>query len=329
MEKHLDQTEIDSMFAAVRSDAATELVPPSQSAKAPLPAMPYNFSRAGQISKDQMQAISTVNDLFARNLTHNLGAWLRASFDVTLVSAEQMMYSEFTALLPELAYLCSVTLNPLDAIGAVQFDLALAAPIVDLLLGGPGRPGEVREPTDIEDAILVSVMDVVVRELNLAWQTVGLAFALERRESDAQIGGLMPSSEKTLCVSFEVHMAGVQGSLNLCLPSVVLNTILRRLTAERERPKRRSGDTRARLRQLMAASKFDAALQFPPMRLNAHELANLAPGKVLRLPLAAQSPAELRVAGQPIFHAMPVRLGERRGAQIKALQPCALSIVAD
>ena len=81
---------------------------------------PYNFSRAGQISNEQMQAISTVNDLFARNLTHNLGAWLRTQFDVTLVSAEQMMYSEFTETIPEPAYVCSARLEPLDVMGVVQ-----------------------------------------------------------------------------------------------------------------------------------------------------------------------------------------------------------------
>ena len=39
--------------------------------------VPYNFSSAGQISTEQLRAISMLNDLFARNLTHNLAAWLR------------------------------------------------------------------------------------------------------------------------------------------------------------------------------------------------------------------------------------------------------------
>jgi flagellar motor switch protein FliM len=101
----------------------------------------YDFNRAGQINKEQMQAISTVNDLFARNLTHNMGAWLRTEFGMTLVSAEQLVYSEFTERIPELAYVCSVRLDPLDALGVLQMDLAMAPPIVDLLLGGFGGGG--------------------------------------------------------------------------------------------------------------------------------------------------------------------------------------------
>lgn len=319
MEKHQGQDEIDSTSAVAQEQSGKEEVlgVTQESASPPLSER-YNFSRAGQISHEEMQAISTVNDLFARNLTHNLGAWLRTRFEVTLASAEQMMYSEFTGRIPEPAYVCSTRLEPLDVMGAVQIDLSIAPPIVDLLLGGVGKAGALREPTDIEDAILLSVMEIVLRELNLAWQPVGLKFALDKREREAQVHRLMPGSEKILCVSFEVRMPEAQGSLNLCLPSVVLNTILRRLIAERDRPRRRSTEARHRLSHLMAEAQFGAVLQFPPMRLNAGELAGLVPGKVLRLPLGRQSAAELRVGGLPLFQALPVRSGELRGAQLSS-----------
>lgn len=319
MDKQLEQSQIDQMFAAAREQAAKEAETNAGAKATVVPkSEPYNFSRAGQISNEQMQAISTVNDLFARNLTHNLGAWLRTRFEVALVSAEQMTFAEFTERIPEPAYVCSARLEPLDVIGLLQMDLTMAPPIVDLLLGGIGRPGAVREPTDIEDAILFSVMEIVLRELNQAWQPVGLKFELDKREREAQVVRLMPASEKTLCVSFEVRMPEAQGSLNLCLPAVVLNTILRRLIAERDRPKRQSGETRARLSLLMAEAQFGAVLQFPSMRVNAGELAALTSGKILRLPLERQAAAELRIGGLPMFEGMPVRTGDQRGVQVRA-----------
>jgi flagellar motor switch protein FliM len=214
---------------------------------------------------------------------------------------------------------CSARLEPLDALSVVQMDLILAAPMVDLLLGGVGRPGVVREPTDIEEEILMSVMEIVLRELNTAWQPVGLKFALERREPEAQLSRLLPLSEKMLCVSFEIRMPEAQGTLNLCLPAVVLNTILRRLITERDRPRRRSMESRARLTELMAEATFGAVLQLPTMRMSARSLAELAPGKVLRLPLPRHAAAELRVGGLPIFQAQAVRSGEHRGAQMTAV----------
>jgi flagellar motor switch protein FliM len=311
MDKALDQSEIDSMFAAVRTDGDRE--PALSTAQPP---ERYNFGRSGQITREQMQGISAVNDLFARNLTHSLGAWLRSRFDVALVSAEQMTWSDFTSLISEPAYLCSATLDPLGALAALQLDLTLAPAIVDLVLGGAGRPGLLREPTEIEDSILLSVLEILIRELNSAWKPAGLAFTFGRRERDTQISHIMSSSEKILCVSFEVRMAEVQGSVNLCMPSVVLNTLLRR--AINDRPRRRSLETRLRLQQLLMDAAFDSSLQFPSVRLNARALAELVPGKVLPMPLARQSSAELRVAGRPLFEAMPVRLGEHRGAQLKS-----------
>jgi flagellar motor switch protein FliM len=318
VEKHLEQDEIDLMFSMAREEEIREAAMSGTVAEGGERAADrYSFSRSGQISNEQMQAISTVNDLFARNLTHNLGAWLRTQFDVALVSAEQMTYSDFTQIIPEITYVCSARLEPLDVMGVVQMDLVMAPPIVDLLLGGVGRGGTLREPTDIEDAILFSVVEIITRELNLAWQPVGLKFALDKREREAAVQRLMPGSEKILCVSFEVRMPEVQGSLNLCLPSVVLNTILRRLIAERDRPRRRSSEAHERISLLMEGAQFGGVLQFPPMRLNAGELASLAPGKVLRLPVARHASAELRVAGLPMFQALPVRSGEHRGAQVK------------
>jgi len=298
------------MFAAARPEAA------------PMPTGPrfperYDFTGSAQITRDQLQAISAVNDLFARNLTHSLGAWLRSRFDVSLVSAEQMAWSDFTTLVQEPAYICSAALDPLDAVGALQLDLALAPAIVDVLLGGIGHSGPLREPTEIEDSILLSVVSVLVRELNIVWQSVGLAFALDKRERDAQIAHLMPDTEKVLCISFEARMEAIAGAINLCLPSVILSTLLRRGTGDR--PRRRSTESREHIAQLLAGITFDSALQFSPMRLNARALADLTSGSVLALPLPRQAEAQLRVAGLPLFDAMPVRLGERRGAQLKSI----------
>ncbi len=116
-----------------------------------------------------------LNDLFARNLTHNLAAWLRTRFQVNLVSAEQIVFNEFLLRIPEISYVASVRLEPLGALSVLQLDLALVPPIIDLLLGGEGRDGTQRELTDIEESIVASVAEIICRELTAAWQPVGSA----------------------------------------------------------------------------------------------------------------------------------------------------------
>ncbi|MHB1023750.1 MAG: flagellar motor switch protein FliM [Acidobacteriaceae bacterium] len=311
MEKILGQDEIDALFLAAQSGITqTE----TEKSKSKLRVESYSFSRAGQINNDQLRAISTVNDLFARNLKHNLGTWLRTSFDVNLVSAEQLPFSDFLTRVPEFAYVCSVRLEPLGALAVLELDLTLAAPMIDLLLGGVGSTSAVRELTDIEESILTSVVEIICRELSVAWQPLGLRVLFEKRELPTQITRLLPMVEKTLCVSFEIRMPEAQGMLNISFPAVVSNTILRRLIHERDQFRRRPPETRARMMELMAQVKFGAVLQLPPVRIAARELAGLAPGNLLRLSLPKHADAELLISGSPIFQATAARSGEVRAA---------------
>jgi flagellar motor switch protein FliM len=312
MEKILKQDEIDALFQAART--TTEETKPEIRARV----VSYNFASAGQISTEQLRAISMLNDLFARNLTHNLSAWLRTRLQVNLVSAEQITFNDFLLRIPEISYVASVRLEPLGALSVLQLDLASAPSIIDLLLGGEGQPGVLRELTDIEESIMGSVVEIVCRELTMAWQPVGLSFNFERRQMQTQAARVMPVTEKTLCLSFEVRMQESSGLLNLAFPAVVANTILRRLTGEWGGRRRHAAESRLRIEKAARGLTFGTALQLPSVRLEARELEDLAVGKVLRLNLAANVGAELRAGGQLLFHAQPVRLGPHRGARVEA-----------
>src|SRR5271165_5176428 len=311
MEKTLKQDEIDALFQAARSTS------PEAKPEVRARVVPYNFASAGQISTDQLRAISMLNDLFARNLTHNLAAWLRTRFQVNLVSAEQIQFNEFLLRIPEISYVASVRLEPLGALSVLQLDLALAPPIIDLLLGGEGRDGPLRELTDIEESILGSVVEIICRELTAAWQPVGLSFNFERRQMQTQVARLMAVTEKTLCLSFEIRMPHAAGLLNLAFPAMVANTILRRLTSDWGRRRRHAGETRARMESAARRIRFGGSLQLPAVRLAASSIEGLEPGTILRLDLPANTLPVLRVGGQVISQAQAIRQGQHRAGRIE------------
>ena len=308
----LKQDEIDALFEAART--TTPEARPEVKARV----VPYNFASAGQISNDQLRAISLLNDLFARNLTHNLGAWLRTRFQVNLVSAEQIAFNDFILRIPEISYVASVRLEPLGALSVIQLDLALAPPIVDLLLGGDGKAGPLRELTDIEESILASVVEIICRELTVAWQPVGLSFNFERRQMQTQAARIMPVGEKTLCLSFEIRMPHGSGLVNLAFPAVVANTILRRLSGDRGQRRRHAADVRARMEANLRRIAFGTTLQLPPVRIEARELENLDVGQLIRFKSPANSKAEWLAGGVMLFHAAPVKVGPHRGAKLES-----------
>ncbi len=312
MEKTLKQDEIDALFEAARSSASH-----ADRSETRARVVPYNFSSAGQISNEQLRAISMLNDLFARNLTHNLAAWLRTRFQVNLVSAEQIQFNEFLLRVPEISYVASVRLEPLGALSVLQLDLALAPPVIDLLLGGDGHEGPLRELTDIEESILGSVVEIICRELTSAWQPVGLIFNFERRQMQTQVARIMSVTEKTLCLSFEIRMPHSSGLLNLAFPAVVANTILRRLTSDWGRRRRHADETRGRMESAARRIQFGGSLQLPTVRLTARDIENLEVGSILRLDLPANTLPVWNVGGQELAHAQAVRRGFHRGARLE------------
>lgn len=317
MEKMLKQDEIDALFQAAHAST------PEGTKDAPnfSDVADYNFGRAGQISNEQLRAISMLNDLFARNLTHNLAAWLRCRFQVSLVSAEQIPFSEFLMRIPEISYVTSVRLEPLGAVSVLQLDLALAPPIIDLLLGGEGKDGPLRELTDIEEAILASVVEIICRELTAAWQSVELSFNFERRHMQTQLARLMSVNERTLCLSFEIRMPQGSGLLNLAFPAVVANTILRRLTSDWGRRRQHAPETRACLGAAVRKMVLGGTVQLPAVRMKAGDIESLHLGQVLRLPLPIATTAEWRVGGQLLATAQPLQHGDHRAARIQGAQP--------
>jgi flagellar motor switch protein FliM len=311
MDKILKQEEIDALFAAARASAPA----PADSA---VRVSPYNFSSAGQISNEQLPAISMLNDLFARNLTHNLAASLRSKFQVNLVSAEQIPFHEFLLRIAEISYVASVRLQPLGAVSVLHLEMSLVPPIIDLLLGGEGKEGPLRELTDIEESILGSVVEIICRELTAAWQPVSLNFSFERREMQTQVPRIMSMHEKTLCLSFEIRMPQSSGLLNLAFPAVVANTILRRLTSDWARMRRHAPETRKRMELLARKIRFGASLQLRSTHVPARQVEALEPGVILPFDLPATTVPLWCVGGQVLGTAQPIRHGKHRGARVES-----------
>ena len=176
-----------------------------------------------------------------------------------------------------------------------------------------------RELTDIEEAILGSVVEIICRELTAAWQSVGLSFNFERRQMQTQVARIMSVNEKTLCLTFEIRMPQGSGLLNLAFPAVVANTILRRLTSDWGRRHRHASQTRARIQVSARRIQLGGSIQLPSVSIAAREIESLTPGQVLNLGISTAESVEWRVGGQCIGTAEVVQHGSHRAARLQSL----------
>ncbi len=315
MEKILDQDEIDALFHAAQD--------PSRERKSPRVESKHvtacNFRRVGMMSRDQLRAVNMLHDTFVRSLTKALAAYLRVAFEVNLVSTEQITYTEFLQRVPEVNYVVSAQVRPFDAMSALSLDLQIAFPMIDLLLGGPGKPmPEIRDVTEVEEEILKNVMQVICRELQGTWKPiVDAGFEFDERQRQNHAMRLMPPNEKVLSLSFEIRMSEASGVLMVAFSAVATTALIRKLAVEGSYRKHRAAPGASiSLREKLQKCFFQTELILPGSTLSSRQLLDLQKGSILTLRLRSHEPAVLCVEKQPLFFAQPVRSGNHRAAQI-------------
>lgn len=283
--------------------------------------------QAGQIGSEQLRAINQLHELFARNLTNSVGGYLRVAFECGLVSVEHLTYREFLQSIPEKTYLASIDLLPAGAVAILQLDIAIAFPVIDVMLGGEGKASDnSRDITEIEEQVIEGIIHIMCRELQTTWQAIALEFKFAQRQSILQTQRLMPPEEKNLCLSFEIKMADVRGTLNLAIPAVVSNALLRKISADfnYQRP-RTSVEARLQIKKKMLNCFFPVELSLPHLLVAAPKLSTLAPGDLLTFSIDSTAAAQMSVDAVRLCSASPVRVEGHRAARVISMDNPVLS----
>jgi flagellar motor switch protein FliM len=285
---------------------------------------PCTFRQSGQLATEQVAALNPVHEGFARCLTQSLGAYLRVEFETKLASIEQLSYREFLERIPEVTYTVAIQVEPASAKAALQIDHSLIFPLVDILLGGTGACEILsREISEIEERIMEEVASIICHELEVAWVALGAKFNLAKRQSHAQMLRLLPPTEKTLSLSFEIKLADARGMLNVVVPRAASNALLRKLSTDWSQDQAPSTDRASRpLAAKLIDCPFEIDLGVSGITLPIETVMRLAPQNICNLGISARRPASLILAGRETFEAAPVRQVRRRAAQV--LRPCSV-----
>jgi flagellar motor switch protein FliM len=249
-------------------------------------------------------------------------AYLRVGFECGLVSAEHLTYREFLQRIPEKTYLASVDLLPVGAVAVLQLDIAIAFPIIDVMLGGEGTASEsTRDITEIEEQVLEGIIRIMCRELQTSWQAISLQFKFGQRQQILQTQRLMPPEEKNLCLSFEIKMSDTRGTLNLAIPAVVSNALLRKISADfsYQRP-RSSVEARLQIQKKILNCFFPVELSLSHLHVPLTRLTSLAPGDVIAFPLEASAPMLMMVGDVRLCSAAAVQVNAHRAARVLTLE---------
>ena len=310
-EKSLTQAQIDAMFGGS-----------SESSSPSADVQDFDFGSQRSLSPEQSQEINDLSERFARSLAASLGAWLKADVSVGLVAVERTSYLELLEGVTERGtYFSSVQFEAVSAMSLLQLDLQLGYCVLDLLLGGTGKPSMNKELTHVDEQLFQAVMGFICDELSSSWQTVGMAARCRDRLMYTQINRLMPPDEQALCLTFEMKVAVTQGNLLLTLPAAVSSFLLRQLGGTWKGHREHPPAIRERLLQLSKEIRYPVTLQLPSAPIPLSTVQKLACGQVLSLNIPETTRPRILLAGQSLFEAMPVRKGALRAARLEAAVP--------
>jgi flagellar motor switch protein FliM len=101
--------------------------------------------------------------------------------------------------------------------------------------------------------------------LEAVWRdALQLQFQLERRDGMAEIPRWLPPQEKVLSLRCELRMSKARGILNMLFPTMVSNTLLKKLEHEVSyRHHTGSSADNRRLREVASHCRFQAELLLP------------------------------------------------------------------
>ncbi len=276
---------------------------------------PYDFKRPERVSKDQMRALQTVHEAFARNFGASLSGFLRAIVEVKVATCEQMTYSEFISGLPNPTSFNLIESTGLEGQMCLEISPLIIYPIIDRLLGGSSHDLFIpqRPMTQIETRLIGNMTQRALAALSEAWEGVKkMEFEIVATESNPQLVQIVPPNEVVVVLGFELKTNNRAGTMNLCIPYNVIEPVVEELSGQSwfSTPKSHNvAQTRERLTKGLTKATIGVSGILAETTITMRDLVNMSVGDIITTEVSADTPARLCVADEPKFE---VEVGQHR-----------------
>lgn len=334
----LSQSEIDALLneASDGIPAGDDREPaagrrPERSAAADI--KPYDFRRPDKFSREQWATLQSMHEHFARVLSASLSSRLRTLVQVRLSALEQALYEEWQAQVSSPTVCYVLTLTPLQGNLTIEFNIDVAAEVVDRLLGGTGRmfggggtliDRSSRELGGVEMALLRSFGRTFTHALRDMWSTVHpVESALQDLSLDASLVQVAAASDAVLIAFFEISVGASRGPMTICVPYTLIEPVTRGLSGlswvtSNQRPAL-SMEGREAKERLISHTRIDLAVRLGSAELPAGTIAELREGDTLVLDTRIGRSLDIMIGAHPRFRGLPGVVAGHLGIQITAV----------
>lgn len=318
----LSQDEVDLLLNAVAegdvpaAESAAKRAGPESSLTS------YDFRRPERVSKEQLKGLQSLFEAYAREVSIIFPPFLRTVVRVDLTSIDQLTYDEFILSVARPTALSVVNMAPLEGTAVLELSPTMVFPIVDRVLGGKGMTlPEARELTEIEERIIQRIVMMMLDALRRSWeQLIEFDLSVIQQESDPLIVQIVAGSEMVILVGYEVHIGETVGTMNFCIPLMVLNPILDQISQQAHFSRRVSEDaariTRNAIVKTLVKAEIPVEAILGEATLTLQDVARLQVGDVVQLNHSPYDPLTVRIGGFERFKAQPGHRREQSAVQL-------------
>ncbi|WNQ13742.1 flagellar motor switch protein FliM [Paenibacillus aurantius] len=315
----LSQNEIDALLAALSSGEmdAEELKKEDTEKKVRV----YDFKRATRFSKDHLRSLTRIHENFARFLTTYFSTQLRTFVQISVVQVEQLPYDEFIRSIPKMTILNIFEAEPLEGRMVLEVNPNVAFAMLDRLLGGMGvSPSKIHALTEIETMIMERIFSRALNSLQEAWKTVmDLTPRMEALETNPQFMQIASANDTIALISLSTKIGDTSGMINLCIPHVVIEPIMQRLSVHHmfvTHKKSKTPEESEALHARVNMAKLPIIAELGESHLSVREFLGLAPGDVISLNKPVEEGLHIKVGDKIKYMGSPGTLKGKVAIQI-------------
>ena len=315
----LSQNEIDALLSALSTGemSADELKKEESEKKVKV----YDFKRALRFSKDQIRSLRRIHENFARLLTTFFSAQLRTYVQISVASVDQIPYEEFIRSIPKMTILNVFEVPPLDGRIVMEVNPNIAYAMLDRVLGGRGASlNKVESLTEIETKIMSNLYERGFENLQDAWATIAdIDPVLTDFEVNPQFMQMVSPNETVIVISLETHVGEASGMINICIPHVVLEPIIPKLsvhywmqTSKKDRIPLEIDKLESRVKE----AEVEIVTEMGQTEITIQDFLFLDLGDVIELNTHLDQPLVMKIGDISKFTVQPGKVGKKMGIQI-------------
>ena len=322
----LSQAEIDALLAGIGSgDVDADAMKQDSDGKK---VKVYDFKRPDKFSKDQIRTLYMLHESFARLLNTYLSTHLRTLVNVDVASVEQLTYQEFVQSMANPSVISVLGVPPLKGNIILEVGTEIAFAFIDRVFGGDGNTGvKTRVLTEIEDAVMRRFVNTAMTHFKEAWANVATINPfLETTESNPQFTQIVPPSDMVVIVTIQMKVGEIEGMMNICIPYLVLEPIMSKLTTtfwvassiSKDDTENQVAVIQAKLEKTMVPFIVEVG----EVQISIREFLTLGFGDVLQLGTKVKEDFKCRIGKNTKFLCRPGTSGKKMAVQItEIIQP--------